>query len=113
MLAAATKFLTTLQERFNPFFEPRPNETARMADIRQAMLDCLGPEGRQRHRHLEQRILLASSVPALWFLRPELLMALAAEHGEQAAREVVDEISALFEGLLPKGLEPRSVGLRR
>jgi len=113
MLAAATKFLTTLQERLNPFFEPRPDAAVRIADIRQAMLDSLGPQGRQRHPYLEQRILQASSVPALWFLRPELLMVLAAQHGEQAAREIVDEISALFEGLLPAGLQPRAGAMRR
>lgn len=113
MLSAATKFLTTLQERLNPFFEPRPNEAERIADIRQAMLEKLGPQGRRRHGYLEQRILLASSVPALWFLRPELLMVLAAQHGEQVAREMVDEVSALFEGLLPEGLQPRAGSLRR
>jgi hypothetical protein len=113
MLSVATKFLTTLQERLNPFQETRPSEAARIADIRQAMLESLGPEGRKRHPYLEQRILLASGVPALWFLRPELLMVLAADHGEQAARELVDEISALFDGLLPKGMQPRTANLRR
>ena len=54
-----------------------------------------------------------AAVPALWFLRPELLMALSARAGEQAAHEIIDEISAMFDGLLPKSLNSRPSRLQR
>ncbi len=77
------------------------------------MLDCLAQIGRGRFPHVEQRILLASNVPALWFMRPELLMVLAAHVGEQAAREAIDEISEMFRDLLPKSLHARRAALQR
>ncbi len=77
------------------------------------MLRCLDEDGLERFPHVERRILMASNGPALWFLRPELLMALAARSGEQAAHEIVDEISAMFDGLLPKSLNSRPSRLQR
>lgn len=77
------------------------------------MLDGLAQIGRGRFPQVEQRILLASNVAALWFLRPELLMVLAAQVGEQAAREVIDEITEMFHGLLPKSLHSRPAALQR
>jgi hypothetical protein len=114
MFAAATKFLTTVQEMLNPLRDESPaGATHQIDDIRHAMLNCLGPDGRSDHPHVEQRILLAPNVSALWFLRPELLMVLAARNGEQAARELIDEITVMFRGLLPKSLNSRPSPLQR
>jgi hypothetical protein len=114
MLSAATRFLSTLQERLNPLREEASEEAPyQIDDIRQAMLKCLDPEISERFPHVERRILTAANVPALWFLRPELLMVLAARSGEQAAHQVVDEISAMFDGLLPKSLNSRPSRLGR
>lgn len=113
MSTVATKFLSTLQERLNPLREDFPDAGSRIDDIRHAMLSCLGAEGRSHHPHVEQRILVAGNVRALWFLRPELLMAMATHSGEQAARQVIDEITAKFQGLLPKSLSARPSSLHR
>lgn len=102
-----------MYERRNPLREDSRGAAARIDDIRQAMLHCLGAEGRSRHPQVEQRILFASNVPALWFLRPELLMILAAHSGEGAARQVIDEITEMFEGLLPKSLNSKPSSLHR
>lgn len=113
IFSAATRFLTTIQDKLNPLREDPPAAHHRIDDIRQAMLRSLSPEMTGRFPHLEQRILTAASVPALWFLRPELLMALAAHAGEEAAHRMVDEITCLFEGLLPSGLSSRPSRLQR
>jgi hypothetical protein len=113
MLTAATKFLSTLQERLNPLREDSPEADCQIDDIRHAMLNCLGTEGRSRFSHVEHRILGASSVRTLWFLRPELLMALATHSGEQAARRVIDDITVMFQGLLPESLSARPSSLQR
>lgn len=113
MFAATAKLLASLREKLSPLRGGVADEAERLDDIRQAMLDCLAEIGRGRFPHVEQRILLASNVPALWFMRPELLMVLAAHVGEQAAREVIDEISEMFHDLLPKSLHSRPAALQR
>jgi hypothetical protein len=114
MPSATTRFLSTLQERPNLL---RDLECAAAAyqidDIRQAMLRCLEPPITARFPHVERSILMASSLPALWFMRPELLMALATHCGEQVAHNIVDDISAMFDGLLPEGLNSRPGPQRR
>lgn len=42
------------------------------------------------------RIRYARDSEALWYLRPELVSALAARHGERVARERVNVLSPLF-----------------
>ena len=114
MFSAATRFLSTMQERLNPLREDASVEAPyQIDDIRQAMLRCLDEEVCERYPQVQRRILMATNVPSLWFLRPELLMALAARSGEQAAHEIIDEISAMFEGLLPQSLNARPSRLQR
>jgi hypothetical protein len=82
-------------------------EKRRLETIRGVMLQCLDLEAKRRFPKLERRITYADSLPALWFLRPELLMALATHAGEQAAQQTLHEISRMFEGLLPRSLSTR------
>lgn len=96
-----------MQERFNPLRVNTIQAVYQIDDIRQAMLDCMDPDTREDFPQVERRILQASSVPTLWFLRPDLLMAVAARSGEQAAHQVIDEISDMFDGLLPQSLSTR------
>lgn len=112
MFAATAKWLAAWRRK-SGLGAGVADEAACLDDIRQAMLEGLAQIGRGRFPHVEQRILLASNVAALWFLRPELLMVLAAQLGEQAAREVIDEITEMFQGLLPKSLHTRPAGLQR
>ncbi len=107
MFTAATRFLSSLQGMLHPLYEDTLPLGFQIDDIREAMLKCLDAESARRFPQMERRILMAANVPALWFLRPELLMVLAVHSGEQAAHRVVDEISAMFDGLLPKGLTAR------
>lgn len=114
MLTVATKFLTTMQEMLNPLRDDAAEAAYQIDDIRQAMLDSLDSDARLDFPMLERRILQASSAPSLWFLRPDLLTALANSSGEQAAYKAVGEISDMFDGLLPQSMKARpSMAARR
>lgn len=76
-------------------------------DLREAMLDLLGPTGPKQFPVLVRRIRYAIDIQALWYLRGELMGALASMHGERAAREQVAQITALFKGLLPGAMHSR------
>ena len=76
-------------------------------DIREAMLNVLGEGGQKSFPHVARRIRYASDLQALWYLRGDLMAALAALHSESVAREKVGTISDQFRGLLPSGLSSR------
>jgi hypothetical protein len=76
-------------------------------DIREAMLQLLGEAGVKRFVLVTRRIRYASDVQALWYLRGDLMAALAAMHGEAAARKQIATVTAMFRGLLPNGLDSR------
>lgn len=76
-------------------------------DIREAMLGLLGEAGVKQFPHVTRRIRYANDVQALWYLRGDLMAALAATQGESAARSKVLHITEMFEGLLPGSLSSR------
>jgi hypothetical protein len=80
-------------------------------DIREAMLVVLGESGPKQFPQITRRIRYASDVQALWYLRGDLMGALAAMHGELAAREKIVPITRQFHGLLPNGLNSRPSSL--
>jgi hypothetical protein len=88
---------------------PRATRDAEDAagEIQEAMLDALGPRGAKEFPSVSRRIQYAADLQALWYLRGDLMAAVASLHGEQHARDIVREISAEFEGLLPGGLSTR------
>ena len=76
-------------------------------DIREAMLVVLGESGPKQFPQLTRRIRYASDIQALWYLRGDLMAALAAMHGEVAARKMIVSITSQFRGLLPNALNSR------
>lgn len=48
------------------------------------------------HLMLLRRIRYARDLEALWYLRPELVSALAVQHGERVAREQVNRLACHF-----------------
>jgi predicted urease superfamily metal-dependent hydrolase len=76
-------------------------------DIRESMLLALGDVGPKHFPQITRRIRYANDIQALWYLRGDLMGALAAMHGEAAAREKIGPITRMFQGLLPKGLTSR------
>jgi hypothetical protein len=76
-------------------------------DVRESMLDLLGPTGPKQFPTVVRRIRYANDIQALWYLRGDLMAALAALHGERTAREKIASLTAMFTGLLPNGLQSR------
>ena len=60
-------------------------------DIREAMLVLLGDVGPKRFPHVTRRVRYANDIQALWYLRGDLMAALAAMHGESKARQKIRE----------------------
>lgn len=84
---------------------------SRTEAIRQSMLELLGDDGTRRFPVLVRRIRYAGDVHALWYLRGDLMAALAALGSERAAREQMAELTDQFRGLLPAGLTSRPASL--
>lgn len=76
-------------------------------DIRESMLAVLGEAGPKHFPQITRRIRYANDIQALWYLRGDLMAALAAMHGEAVAREKVASVTHMFKGLLPSGLTSR------
>lgn len=83
---------------------PVPSDTRSDAaedDIREAMVDLLGPAGARQFPNLVRCIRCAEDVQSLWYLRGDLMGAVAASRGEMIARDMIASITAQFQGLLP------------
>lgn len=76
-------------------------------DIREAMLSLLGEAGTKQFPNVTRRVRYANDVQALWYLRGDLMAALAATQGEAAARQQIQQITQMFQGLLPGSLTSR------
>jgi hypothetical protein len=76
-------------------------------DIRESMLGALGDSGSRHFPHVTRRIRYAGDIQALWYLRGDLMAALASMHGEVAARQKIASITAQFRGLLPGAMTSR------
>jgi hypothetical protein len=82
----------------------RPPAAADLEPIRRAMLAALGARVAQPYTILAPRIAHAVDAERLWYLRGELMQALASMHGEQRARSELERITELFRDVLPQGL---------
>lgn len=82
-------------------------------DIRQTMLRMMGDNGAQAYPVVQLRVTYADDVQDLWYLRGDVMAAVAAMHGEAVAREQLAEVSTMFKGLLPSGLTARQSPLGR
>jgi hypothetical protein len=76
-------------------------------DIRESMLGALGDGGIRHFPQITRRIRYANDIHALWYLRGDLMAALASMHGEATARQKIGSITAQFRGLLPGGMTSR------
>ena len=83
-----------------------------LEDIREAMLDGLSVPGAATASKLELKVTYACDLNDLWYLRGDVMAAIAAVDGEVVARRKLDKISSMFKGLLPKSLTTRHSSLR-
>lgn len=89
-----------------PLAEPA-HSGAQIEVIRQTMLDRLAGSGDSAFPQIKRRILLVADLQGLWYLRSDLMGALSSLHGELIARQSIEEITGMFEGLLPKSMFSR------
>lgn len=76
-------------------------------EVRETMLATLGEAGWRQSPRVTRRIRYAGDIQSLWYLRGDLMGALAAMHGEVAARRKIAAITQRFEGLLPDSMASR------
>jgi hypothetical protein len=89
--------------------EPSREEAKERLDlIRRRMTELASSCGGRASAGLAMRVHYTIDPQALWFMRSELMAMLAVSRGEQAAREAIEQLSAMFAGLLPRGLQPRA-----
>lgn len=112
MSAVSSSLLTTLQGILFRSDTRSSSVEDRLDVIRQRMLDSLGGTDALQMSTLQRRVLFAPDAESLWYLRPEILTDISAARGERIARQLLEEISAGFEGLLPQGLMARRAGRR-
>jgi len=78
-----------------------------LEDVRETMLALLGEAGFKKFPALTRRLRYAADIQALWYLRGDLMGALAAMHGERPAREQLARVTEMFKGLVPGSLHSR------
>lgn len=96
----------------------KPSSTAWVRDqgleqVRRAMLQSLAELAGCEVARMSMRLRYASDIEALWYLRADLFHILAPLHGEAGARRVLDNLTAQFQGQLPRALRPPSAPRRR
>jgi hypothetical protein len=90
--------------------KPKPNltDTKRQVEfIRAAMSEAMARAGETGFEHVARRVRNAVDIEALWYLRADVMQAVATTEGESAARRRMARITPLFAGLLPRGLNSR------
>jgi hypothetical protein len=69
--------------------------------IRHAMLFALDEYIMENELALELQLMSAGDIEGLWFLRTDVMYAIAARRGETVARDCLTQITALFVGHYP------------
>lgn len=90
---------TTLRNSFFGWVahQPAAEPSARVEDIRKSMLALLEQSPDGSNSAIERRVLFAQDLDGLWYLRPDLMTAIAAARGESVARSCLAEITRMFD----------------
>lgn len=83
----------------------------RTEGIRQLMLDELGEFGEKHYPKIALRVRYAQDAQGLWYARGDVMAVISAMQGESIARQKVNGITKMFDGLLPGGLGSRRSSL--
>ena len=84
--------------------EVRKASPEALEPVRQAMLGVLGDEGSRLYPQLSRKLRSLHDAHALWYARAEMVAALSAMHGEAKAVTMVQSLTPVFKGLVPKSL---------
>ena len=78
-----------------------------LGEIRRAMLNMVKESGSDKTQLVLRRVTYAHGFQDLWYLRGDVLAAVASTSGELVARQKITQISNMFDGYLPAGLVSR------
>ena len=83
--------------------QTQPASDLQTERIRQAMMNEMAVSDlSETYPLVARRIFYADTVHALWYVRSDLMTALAGEWGETLAQQKMAVLSRMFEGLLPE-----------
>lgn len=82
----------------------KKNPVTTLQEIRLAMLAALGDVAEKSFPLIQLRVTYASDIDDLWYLRGDVMAAIASLRGEAVAKEKLQQISAMFIGLVPHNL---------
>lgn len=102
-----TGFQSTIRSLFSSLEDEESSSVSQEELIRHAMLNTLNLKDWSDFDQLHDRIVFATDLMELWFLRSELMHAISRGYGELIASRQMREISEMFEGLLPKTMHTR------
>lgn len=77
-----------------------------LEEVRRAMLQSLAGMTGCEVARMNMRLRYAGDIEALWYLRTDLFSTLVPLQGEHGARGVIDQVTQLFQGQLPRALRP-------
>lgn len=78
--------------------KPADASTVHIERIRLAMLNALDAHCDNTHAAVDGAIRFAGDIEALWYLRPDLLQAIASCRDQHTANGILGDITALFKG---------------
>lgn len=84
--------------------EARRDSPESLEPVRAAMLEVLGEDGAKANPQLTRKLKYLHDANALWFARAEVVAVLSQLHGEALAVHRVQNISPVFQGLVPRSL---------
>lgn len=84
------------------------NSPKSIQEIRDAMLVAMGSVASDRFAVIQLRVTYADDIEDLWYLRGDVMAAIASQYGEVLAREKVAGISQMFVGLVPRALTSKT-----
>lgn len=84
--------------------DARRASTEALEPVREAMLAALGEEGAKANPQLIRKLKYLHDAHSLWFARAEMVAVLSQLHGEALAVRRVQNLSPVFQGLVPRSL---------
>lgn len=96
----------------NSFFGWMANEPVAQANddleaIRKVMLQALEQNQDGLNSTIERKLLFALDIDQLWYVRPELMTAIAASRGEAIAKQSLADVTRQFEKCAPDRFKPK------
>ncbi|MFZ4289448.1 hypothetical protein [Variovorax sp. HJSM1_2] len=105
-----TTKVSLLSSLYGLLTKPKPDltDTKRQVEfIRTAMSEAMAHAQEVGFEHVARRVRNAADIEALWYLRADVMQAIATTEGESTAKRRMGRITPLFAGLLPRGLNSR------